>query len=90
MAHRIGQRLLRDANNLALNAVAEAREFVDDHLDRHVGRALPHIRETFERRRDIFAITDVGTEGPDRPARFRQVCAGYVNRRLNARRDRDR
>ena len=38
VAHGVGQRLLRDADDLPFDAVAESRELVDDDVDGHAGR----------------------------------------------------
>src|SRR5262249_56157172 len=55
VAQRIGQRLLRDADDLALHAFAGARELVEDDVDRDVRGALAEVGESLDRRRDVFA-----------------------------------
>ena len=55
VTQRVGQRLLRDADDLALDAVAGARQFLDEHVDRHAGRALAEIGEPLDRGRDVLA-----------------------------------
>ena len=83
----IGQRLLRDRDDLAFDAVAEAGKFVHDEIDRHVARPLTQIGEALERRRDVLAVPDIGTKRADRSSCFGQVRARQVDRRLDLRRD---
>src|SRR5215510_356539 len=59
MPDGVGQRLLRDADDFALDAVPKARQLAHDDVDRHIGCALSHLRETLESRRDVLAGADV-------------------------------
>ena len=78
------------ADDLALDAVAEPRQLVDDDVDRHAGRPLTQLGQPLERRRDVFAAADVGTKRANRPARLRQMRARQIDRGLDARRHRRR
>src|SRR5262245_53999971 len=61
MADGVGERFLRDAENLALDAVAEARELFDVDLDRHGRAALCEIGNPLERPCDVLAVADIRT-----------------------------
>ena len=90
MADGVGQRFLRDRHDLALDAVAEAGQFVDDEIDRHAGRPLAHVGQALERGRDVLAAAHVRTQRADRSPRFRQMRARQVDGGLDARGDRRR
>ena len=56
--------------------VAEARQLVDDEVDRRVGRALSQVGEPLERGRDVLAGPTLGRSAPtDRRASVRCVRA---------------
>ena len=72
VAHRVGQRFLRDADDFAFDAVAEAGKFVQHHVDGHAGRALTEIRKAFDRGRDVCRRQrwDVAPNRPSCSARW--------------------
>src|SRR5688500_19349007 len=87
MTDGVGERLLRDAEDLAFDAIAESREFVELHVDRHCRRALSKLRKPFDRLADVFNGADVGTERADRTTCFRQMRACQIDRVLDVARD---
>src|SRR5262249_16453283 len=76
---RIRQRFLRDADDLALDDVAVARQRIERGLDRDAGRELRELGDALERHADFLTVADVRPERADGPPRFDHVLAGEVD-----------
>src|SRR6185436_11498516 len=84
VADGVVQGLLHDGDDLALDAVAAARQLVEQQIDLHGGRALAEIDEALERRGDVLPGADVGPERADGTPRLGQVRPRQVDRGVDA------
>ena len=79
VADGVGERLLRDADDLALDARVERRQLVDDEIDRDVVGPTGEIDHALERRGDILAIVRLRTQRRHGSARLDEVRAREVD-----------
>jgi hypothetical protein len=90
VAHRVGDRLLRDAGDLAADAAAEGRKLRDGQLNRHVGRPPREIGHARERGADVTLVRRLRPEPGHRPAGVHEVGPREMNGGLQTLRHRGR
>jgi hypothetical protein len=81
MAYGIGQRLRADADKLALNQVAEARQLVDLTSIRLRRSCVARCRQCVSAPRRPLPHRDVRSKRPDGSARLEEMRARQVDRR---------
>ena len=87
VADGVGERFLRDAGDLALDAVAHARQLLEPELDRHVRRQPRAIGDAREHRGHRLGVADVGPQRPDRSPRLGHVGAREIDRGVELQRN---
>src|SRR4030095_2640504 len=80
MPDRVGNRLLCDPDDLALDTIAEARQLVEMDVDRNAARLLSEVCKTLDRLAQVLSLADIRTKGADRAPRFHHMRAGEIDR----------
>jgi hypothetical protein len=92
MTDGVGDRLLGDPDDLALDAADERRQLVDGEIDLHLRRAAGEIGHALQRVAEALAIARVRPQRAHRSTRFDHVTPreidGGVERLLDVRRQR--
>ena len=88
VTHGVRERLLRDRDDLAFDPVAEAGQFVDKQCDRHFGVRCPRSASRLRAEAMSSPFPTVRTQGADRSACLRQMCARQFDSRFDTCRQR--
>src|SRR5688500_11829344 len=84
MTYGVGQRFLCDADDLALDPVAQTWNLVHRQIDGHRRGPAADFSEPLESRGDVLTAADVRAKRPDRAACFGQMHPRQVDGGLDA------